>query len=212
MKEYKSELEKPPYRIAKLPVHRGYPVPWFVAWMDNGEPEFRTMDGRKLRLAVTDKLCWVCGEKLGKNMTFVIGPMCAVNRVSAEPPSHLDCAEYSARNCPFLSKPQMVRRENDLPDDIMDPGGFSIKRNPGVTLVWTTTSFKPIAAPNGMIFRIGEAEKTSWYREGRLATRAEVEESTMSGLPILLSQCHGESDAAELGRMLEVAKALWPAA
>jgi hypothetical protein len=35
--------------------------------------------------------------------SFVVGPMCGINRNSAEPPSHKECAQWSARNCPFLS-------------------------------------------------------------------------------------------------------------
>ena len=36
-----------PSRIAALPVdERGYPVPWFVAWID-GKPEFRCADPAK---------------------------------------------------------------------------------------------------------------------------------------------------------------------
>lgn len=29
-------------------------------------------------------------------MTFVVGPMCELNRISGEPPSHRECAEFSA--------------------------------------------------------------------------------------------------------------------
>jgi hypothetical protein len=103
-----------PDRIRNLPVdERGYPVPWFVDWID-GKPEFRAMDGRKFDRCINEKLCWVCGERLKKHVAFVIGPMCTITRTSAEPPSHLDCAEWSVKACPFLSKPQMKRREDDL--------------------------------------------------------------------------------------------------
>ena len=55
-----------PLRLRKLPLDpRGYPVPWFVAWVD-GVPEFRAVDGRKFVQAVRAKLCWVCGEPLGR--------------------------------------------------------------------------------------------------------------------------------------------------
>ncbi len=77
-------LEVPP-RIAKLPKdQRGYHVPWFVAWID-GVADFRVTDNAKLVRAVNERRCWVCGEKMGRHLAFLIGPMCAVNRVSAEP-------------------------------------------------------------------------------------------------------------------------------
>lgn len=101
-----------PERMADLPVDdRGYPVPWFVAWHD-GKPEFRAMDPAKFARAIKEKRCWVCGERLGVNLCFVAGPMCGINRTSSEPPSHLMCARWSAQNCPFLSNPRMVRRED----------------------------------------------------------------------------------------------------
>ena len=102
MTEYRQDLPQPiPDRILRLPVERGYPVPFFVDRVD-GHYDFRVADARKLKLCVMKKLCWICGEPLGRNLTFAIGPMCAINRISAEPPSHRECAEWSARACPFL--------------------------------------------------------------------------------------------------------------
>jgi hypothetical protein len=66
-------------------------VPWFVAWFD-GKPEFRAMDGLKWIRAVREHLCWVCGGRLGVWQTFVLGPMCGINRTTVEPPCHLECA------------------------------------------------------------------------------------------------------------------------
>jgi hypothetical protein len=185
--EYKLRDGLPPLpvRIQRLPIdERGYPVPWFVSWV-NGKPEFRAMDGRKLKRAVEESRCWVCGDLLGKFKTFVIGPMCAINRISSEPSSHFDCAEFSTKACPFLTKPQMVRRENDLPEGIKDPVGVGVRRNPGVTLLWTTYSFTIKRVDGGVLFEIGEPTRVLCYREGRLATKREIEESIVSGLPLL---------------------------
>jgi hypothetical protein len=128
------ELTELPLRMRGLAVDdRGYPVPWFVAWVD-GQPEFRAVDARKWLQAVRQKLCWVCGQQLGAYLAFILGPMCAINRTISEPPSHRQCAEWSIKNCPFLSRPHMRRRENDMPEDAQESAGFGTKRNPGVTL------------------------------------------------------------------------------
>jgi hypothetical protein len=192
-------IEPPPPRMAGLPLHRGYPVPWFVTFMD-GVPEFRCMDGRKWVQAVREKLCWVCGWPLGTRLAFVAGPMCGLNRTSAEPPCHLECARYSARNCPFLSKPQMVRRENDMPEEgVLSP--YAIMRNPGVTLVWITRSYSLFGDGHGNhLIEMGEPDATEWYALGKPATRAQVEESVRSGLPAVAGQCRGDADLAELER------------
>jgi hypothetical protein len=217
MARLRPDLPPLPPRIARLPVDdRGYPVPWFVSWID-GKPEFRAADGRKFDRALKEHLCWVCGGSLSPlKQAFVIGPMCSVNRVSAEPPSHEDCALFSVRACPFLTKPHMTRRENDLP-----PGGTCagemIARNPGVSCVWRTRWFQTFADGNrGLLFRIGDPEPggVTWHAEGRTATRAEVLASVESGLPILMDMARkgGADSVAELGRMTEAAKQYLPAA
>ena len=88
----KVDMVSLPMRMRSLSIdERGFPIPWFVAYKD-GKPEFRAMDGEKFVRALRGKLCWVCGQKLGVTMAFVAGPMCGINRTSAEPPSHRDCA------------------------------------------------------------------------------------------------------------------------
>lgn len=205
-----------PPRIRRLPIdRRGFPVPWFVAWVE-GEPEFRAMDYPKWVEAVRAKLCWVCGEPLGAYMAFVVGPMCAVNRISSEPPSHRECAEFSARACPFLSRPHMRRRENDLPETVRDPAGTMIRRNPGVTLMWITKSYKLVdtgqSTENGPrhLIRMGEPIGVHCYAEGREATPDEIRASVESGLPLLqeVAKKDGFYAMCELDRQTERARAL----
>jgi hypothetical protein len=187
-------MEPPPRLMQKLPIDkkRGFIIPWFVDWI-NGEPEFRAMDMRKFRAAINERLCWVCGNPLYGEQVFVIGPMCAVNRISSEPPNHRECAQYSARNCPFLSRPQMVRRTDGMWEEAKKKpaAGVAVLRNPGVTLLWFTRRYelqtvrgRP-GAGDGVLFHLGRPFKLEWYAKGRTATRAEIMESIDSGLPII---------------------------
>jgi hypothetical protein len=202
MTTLRPELGVLPSRLAKLPLdHRGYPVPWFVAWKEDGTPEFRAMDVKKFTRAIRERRCWVCGEPLGKYLAFVIGPMCAVNRTSAEPPCHYDCATWSAMHCPFLSRPKMVRREDDF--SAQSPKGeASIMRNPGVAGVWTTLRYTPFQAGSasaiGWLVEMGAPTKVEWYAEGRPATYAEVVASIDGGYPLLLATCETDDDRAAL--------------
>lgn len=210
----RASLPPIPARMQRRPIdHRGYPVPWFVSQV-NGTWEFRAIDARKIVQAMRERRCWVCGDLLGRFGAFVIGPMCAINRVSSEPPSHRDCAVFSAQACPFLTLPRAKRRAANLPEGVTAPAGMMIKRNPGVTLVWITRSWRPFNAGNGVLFRIGNPHETLWYAEGRAATRAEVQASIDSGLPILLqvAEEEGEVAVAELRRCQAEAAALLPAA
>lgn len=205
-----------PERMQRLPLDpaRRVPVPWFVPWVD-GKPDFRLMTMDRMLKAIHRELCWVCGERMGRIRAFVIGPMCSVNRVAPEPPSHRDCAVYSARSCPFLSNPRSIRRETNLPepDRLGAPAGISIRRNPGVTLVWLTKRYRIESEPNGFLFRLGDPMKALWFAESRPATRAEVLASIESGLPQLAGIAEAESPAAvaELERMRQVAMQWVPA-
>lgn len=179
---------------------RGYPVPWFVdrkAPPKDGGPDFRVMDGDRLKTAIRERRCWVCGLRLRNEVgTFVAGPMCGVNRTSAEPPAHLECALVSAKKCPFLSHPGRVRDETNLPGGMM--AGHGIMRNPGVTMLWTSDYQIWRPPGGGLLFEMGKPTAVQWLRMGRPATRAEVLESVESGLPLLRQQCFTAEDHEHL--------------
>lgn len=187
-----------PSRIAALPVdERGYPVPWFVSWV-KGKPVFQAADQKKLVEAVRASKCWVCGDQLGRYRAFVIGPMCSINRISAEPPCHEECAVFSAMACPFLTKPRMGRKAmpEELADKALEPPGVMIARNPGCCAVWVTRDYRLRNVPNGVLFRLGDPTSVHWFAEGRPATRDEVMASIESGFPTLLEMAQAEGAEA----------------
>lgn len=199
VRELRSELEKLPSRMKTLPIDdRGYVVPWFVAWHD-GKPEFRAMDGEKWVRAVRGKLCWVCGERLGRWMTFVAGPMCGINRTSSEPPSHLECAQWSARNCPFLNNPDAIRREDEECNPLSKCiGGVGIQRNPGVAMLWTTNTYHVFDdGRGGRLLQMGAPTAVEWYAHGKPATREKVLASIESGFPALAEMALKQAGAME---------------
>jgi hypothetical protein len=182
-----------------LPIDaRGYPVPWFVEWID-GVPDFRVMDSAKMLAAIQFGKCWLCGEPTGKYKTFVIGPMCVVNRTTAEPPSHHDCATFAATACPFLILPKAQRREAKLP--VHAPvAGFMIPRNPGATCLYTTQSFKPYnpdIGGTGILMQLGEPTSVEWYAEGKPCGRAPVLESIDSGMHFLWAAAKRDEDIVQ---------------
>ena len=202
-----------PARIARLPRdHRGFPVPWFVRRID-GEPDFRLVEPGKLAAAHKGR-CWTCGEPLGVHRVYVIGPMCVINRVTSEPASHRDCAEFAARACPFLTRPRMRRNQKDLPEDRTVPG-IHLDRNPGAVALYETRTARPFRAGEGVLFRLGEPTRVDWFAEGRPATRAEIIASIESGYPQLLevaTRYDGPDGVRELERQRGRALELLPAA
>ncbi|MFJ5038011.1 hypothetical protein [Streptomyces parvulus] len=167
-----------PTRLARRPLDKhGRLVPWFVGYVD-GQPDHRLVRPGGIRDAVRFGLCFLCGDVLGSYQTFVIGPMCAINRVTAEPPAHRDCAEYAAVACPFLTHPHM-RRRPDLPEHTVVPDGEMDPRNPGCCVTWTVRSW---SQKRGMqLFDLGEPTQVDWWREGRPATYTEALDALVSG-------------------------------
>jgi hypothetical protein len=208
-----------PERIKRLPVDpdRGYPVPYFVAWVE-GKPEFRVADARKYARAVREKLCWVCGERTGRYCWFTIGPMCIINRISAEPPAHRDCAEFSVRACPFLARPRMERRTGDLADGSpigagTTGGGFALLHNPGATVLYLPMTFdRRPDGHGGHLFHLGEPLEVEWWTEGRRATAAEARAAFDVGAERLktLAEGNGAAGVREFGRLHARARQLLP--
>jgi len=168
-----------------------------------GKPDFRVMDSNKFKSILHGfPYCWVCGGVMGVHQVFSIGPMCSINRIISEPPSHRSCAEYSVRACPFLSKPKMRRNEKDLPgtEETRQVAGIHIDRNPGVVCLWETMSYRPFKAGPGVLFKLSDPIRTDWYCEGRPATRAEVLAAIESGYPLLeqLAKTEGNGALEEL--------------
>lgn len=217
--QIRSDLEPTPPKMQLLKIDaRGYPIPWFVVWVDGPDgvpvPDFRVADGEKKRRALRTKLCWVCGAPLGRWLAFVLGPMCTITRTTTEPPLHRECAEWSARNCPFLVQPRAVRRDDKLPSEAELPGGIPILRNPGVAALWITRGFELFDDGRGhTLITVGRADEVVWYCEGRPATRAEVVESIESGMPALLTaaKADGPFAIAELGKQAKRAEVHYPA-
>lgn len=213
-----------PERMRKLPISaKGFPVPWFVAWMGEGDretrpgqgtPDFRVVGSNRTFRAVRDRLCWLCGEPMGKFQTLAIGPMCAINRTTSEPGSHLDCATYAMLACPFLANPRMRRNEHEMIPERIDAPGLHLPHNPGAMALWTTCHLQPFHAgigQAGILFRFPEEpHAVSWWAEGRTATRAEVDRAIAMGLPKLRAVAEAHGEAADLERFIKAADRFLP--
>ena len=178
-------------------------------------PNFTAIHPGRIAKAHNNKLCWLCGEKLGTYQCFTVGPMCIVNRVSSEPPSHFECARYATRACPFLVNPRAKRNAKALPDEHVPPAGEMIARNPGVTALYVTKRYSVFKAGNGSLFNIGDPVKIEWWCQGRDATSEEINASLNSGLPLLYAACDKDDDPKasrhELEKYIARARLLVPA-
>lgn len=60
--------------------------------------------------------------------------------------------------------------------------GLMLDRNPGVTCIWVTLDYRWFRDNGGVLFRIREPERVQFFREGREATREEVDHSIATGV------------------------------
>jgi hypothetical protein len=184
-------------------------VPYFVAWKD-GQPDFKTVDATRTITSYQDKLCFICGQRLGAYKAFVIGPMSMVNQVSAEPPSHVECAQYALRTCPFLVNSQRKRRPSYLFEgETFEPGSVFFEHNPGVMALWVTKTFRAQKQEDGLMFALGEPVELEWWCQGRMAGRAEVADAFERGVAALQTRAPAEVVVKVL-RRCETAKKFWP--
>ena len=92
----------------------------------------------------------------------------------------------------------MVRRENDMPPDIIEPAGVGLRRNPGVTAIYVVRSFRLFrdGAGRSLIEMPEEHESIEWWAEGRTATREEIQHSIDTGVPSLMELAQQEGPEA----------------
>ena len=90
-----------------------------------------------------------------------------------------------------------------------------IERNPGVTLIWETSSYRAAKQPEGgLLFFVGSPSRVSWWREGREASREDVIESMKTGLPALrrVAEVDGPGAVEHLKALVQRTVRLFPAA
>lgn len=124
-----------PPAVAALPRdERGYPIPFFTAYVA-GRPDLRVSDPHKATRCDQHNLCWVCGTTLGLEVAFIGGPLSMQNRQWADGPMHEACARYSAAVCPFLNGTQKRRNDANMPKTIA-PEGFVMEKPPAFAIVF----------------------------------------------------------------------------
>lgn len=123
-----------------LPFHRGYPVPYFVAWQDLPEigksPLFHLADGRKWVTCLKYKKCWVCCKELKGSNFMLTGPKGLKNKVGTDTFMHEACARESLRLCPHMLYQKTARRDPDS-DKITFSPHHDLNKPPEIALVKT---------------------------------------------------------------------------
>ena len=162
-----------PPQIAALPLDaRGYPVPAFVPWID-GKPEFRAVYPEAAGQAHRGGFCWICGRPLPGLKAFVIGPMCAVNRIVLRAAVASGVWHVRRRGLPVPEPPDgkaeayRGRRGRAGPDDRTQPRrdaclAHTSAIGPSANITGCCSGSGRRSAPNGMLKAARPAGTRLW--------------------------------------------------
>jgi len=92
-----------PKFLHHLPLHRGFPVPYFVPKDEHGVFQLKYASQEKMDACIKYHKCCICFKPLTPGEYFFIsGPMGFKTQTDSHPPMHKECAEYSLKICPHL--------------------------------------------------------------------------------------------------------------
>lgn len=181
--------------------HRGFYVPWFVTRKDeNGHWDFQGLESSRVQDAHRRNVCFISGTPLGRHITFAIGPMCTINRVSGEWGGKRNVVEWSIKVCPFLSRPLAKRPDMTGPEGHVTPG-IMFPENPGILALWSCYTHDVRRNYHGL-FELGEPTDFSFWVKGERATKEQVAEA----MERAYTKLHDINEKYEEGSMREIAE------
>lgn len=125
--------------LDELPRYKGMPVPFTASQHEDGTPNFTLADPIKTDRCAKERLCAVCGGKLGYWLCFVGGPRAAASRSYSDGPMHEECADAAMLVCPFIFKPKTNRAsEKRVPG--LKPDGY-VPGKPDTWVMFVTRNY-----------------------------------------------------------------------
>ncbi|MGI4873190.1 MAG: hypothetical protein ACRYFX_18675 [Janthinobacterium lividum] len=170
---------KTPDTLTPRPQAHGLPVPYFVA-PAQGAPDFRLLDGNRLRVCLQYGKCSICAGLLRGDTYLVVGPLALQNRIDGHAPAHLACAQYALANCPYLSFERTERR-TDYPAEAVKLAG-SVDEKPTAFFLVQVDRVQFLAAHHLTNFRPVRALPYH-YVGGRLVEAADGWQAIRRGAP-----------------------------
>jgi len=136
----------PPSIVALPRDKRGYPIPYIAIQStdDEGLPDFRTIDEEHWNECAIERLCEVCGQKLGYWIVFIGGDIAVKNRRFIDPPMHRECAEYARAVCPYLATPSYAYSRKAAPEGYISLPFVKAER-PESMFMYVTRSYDIVA-------------------------------------------------------------------
>jgi hypothetical protein len=145
---------------------RGFAISWFSLILPDGSARISVNDSAKRSRALAHRLCWTCGQPLGRFVSFVLGPVQTLSRITTELPSHRECILLCAARLP-ISGQSATRAFGRAVLELLCGYRSPLPDNPGLHALWVTRTYQPEPTPrDARIIRIGEPESVTWRRGG----------------------------------------------
>lgn len=145
---------------------RKLPVPFANLILDDGTPDFTTIDAAKTVRCAWERLCGVCGKEMDYWIAFLGGPKSAETRAYLDPPMHEYCARAAVVLCPFIAMPSMARRKTPLTPDSFVPEFWAANR-PEAFVLYVTRNFKYRVQNDAILFIPAPATRIEILEETR---------------------------------------------
>ncbi|MFD4407722.1 hypothetical protein ACFWPH_33655 [Nocardia sp. NPDC058499] len=131
-----------PHRLASAPTAQGMVVPFVtLAHRDRSRPVWGQLDATRLRAALVERLCQICGDPLDDPVVVYVRPADFLRGIAVEPATHRACGAYSTRACPMLAG--RIHRYNPVTRD-----RFARCQDPACTCrYWTRGEPEPAETP-----------------------------------------------------------------
>lgn len=91
-----------PAFLSHLKIYNGFLVPFIKLWAGD-KPDIRAVNMEHCARCLRDKLCAICGRRLGEYCYFIGGLLSKKNRLFVDPAMHKQCAEFASNVRPFVS-------------------------------------------------------------------------------------------------------------
>lgn len=158
-----------PESIKRLPVDekRGLPIP-LMNQAPDGTHSFVAINFKTVMRILEEKLCGICGEKLGFASAFVSGPLSFQNRAYSDPPFHPDCARFAMTVCPHIVIPHAQRAtdtrvEREVGKVQNGPGAVAQKPQEWIIAIAPTAETVAHMSNVGLLIRCGKPTRAIRY-------------------------------------------------
>ena len=147
-----------PKRLASRPLFHDLPIPFITKLNADGTPHFSQNEPDRILEVIRGQLCGMCGQPIGKRVSFIGSPEELAARLFIEPHQHPPCARYTSTACPYLRNPDYLVKHRPHVGVLNRPRDqLKTQPRPEFVAIYTTEEFEVVIAPSRVpLFKVGK--------------------------------------------------------